>query len=70
MVAERKSRIESDQSASYAVLDDATVDILSSIQMRFGSCGMSNVLELVVGFGIRTALWLRHSREAIGEEED
>ena len=35
-----------------------------------GSCGMSNVLGLVVGYGIRTALWLRRSREAIGEEDD
>jgi hypothetical protein len=25
---------------------------------------------LVVRFGIRTALWLRHLREAIGEEDD
>jgi hypothetical protein len=31
---------------------------------------MSNVLGLVIGFGIRTALWLRRSREAIGEEDD
>ena len=30
-----------------------------------GSCGMSNVLGLVVGFSMRTALWFRHSREAI-----
>ena len=35
-----------------------------------GSCGMSNVLGLVIGFGIRTALWLRHSTEVIGEEDD
>ena len=35
-----------------------------------GSCGMSNVLGLVIGFGIRTALWLRHSMEVIGEEDD
>ena len=35
-----------------------------------GSCGMSNVLGLVVGFSIRTALWLRHLREGIGEEDD
>jgi hypothetical protein len=34
-----------------------------------GSCGMSNVLGLVVGFGISTSLWLRRSRDAIGEEE-
>jgi hypothetical protein len=31
---------------------------------------MSNVLGLVVGFGIRTALWLRCSRKAIGEEDN
>jgi hypothetical protein len=31
---------------------------------------MSNVLGLVIGFGIRTILWLRHSREAIGEEDN
>jgi hypothetical protein len=30
---------------------------------------MSNVLGLVVGFGIRTALWLWRSREAIVEED-
>ena len=33
-------------------------------------CGMSNVLGLVVEFGIRTSLWLRRSREAIAEEDD
>jgi hypothetical protein len=31
---------------------------------------MSNVLGLVVGFGIRTALWLQRSRKAIGEEDN
>jgi hypothetical protein len=31
---------------------------------------MFNSLRLVTGFGIRTARWLQHSREAIGEEED
>jgi hypothetical protein len=31
---------------------------------------MSNVLGLVVGFGTRTALWLRLSREVIGKEKD
>ena len=31
---------------------------------------MSNVLGLVVGFGIRTAFWLRHSMEVIGDEDD
>jgi hypothetical protein len=31
---------------------------------------MSNVLRLVVGFGIRTALCLHRSRDAIGDEED
>ena len=35
-----------------------------------GSCGMSNVLGLVVGFGIRTTFWLWRSRDAIGEEEN
>jgi hypothetical protein len=30
---------------------------------------MSNVLGLVVGFAIRTSLWLRRSRDAIGKEE-
>ena len=33
------------------------------------SYGMFNVLELVVGFDIRTVLWLRRSRKAIREEE-
>jgi hypothetical protein len=31
---------------------------------------MSNVLGLVVGFSIRTALWLQRSREGIAEEDD
>jgi hypothetical protein len=31
---------------------------------------MSNVLGLVVGFGIRIALWLRHSSEAFGKVGD
>ena len=31
-----------------------------------GSCGMSNVLGLAIGFGIRTVLWFRHSMEVIG----
>ncbi|KAG2557602.1 hypothetical protein PVAP13_8NG220204 [Panicum virgatum] len=35
-----------------------------------GSCGMSNVSGLVIGFGIRTALWLRHSMKVFGEEDD
>ena len=30
---------------------------------------MSNVLGLVVEFSMRTALWFRHSREAIGEDD-
>ena len=29
-----------------------------------------NVLGLVIGFGIRTALWLRYSMEVIGEEDN
>ena len=36
MVAERKSRFRDDESASYIVPDDETIDILSLIQMRFG----------------------------------
>ena len=35
-------------------------------QRYVGSCGMSNVLGLVVRFGIRTALWLRYSMKVIG----
>ena len=35
-----------------------------------GSCGMSNILGLVVEFGIRTSLWLRRTKKAIGEEDD
>jgi hypothetical protein len=31
---------------------------------------MSNVLGLVVEFGIRTALWLYRSKDAIGDEEN
>jgi hypothetical protein len=33
---ERKSRFEGGESTSYAAFDDATANILSSIQMRFG----------------------------------
>jgi hypothetical protein len=32
--------------------------------------GMSKVSGLVIGFGIRTALWLQRSREAIREEDN
>ena len=35
-----------------------------------GSYGVSNVLGLVVGFGISSALRLRRLRETIGEEDD
>jgi hypothetical protein len=35
-----------------------------------GSCDMSNALGLVVGFSIRIAIWFRHSRKAIEEEDD
>jgi len=31
---------------------------------------MSNVLGLVIGFGITTVLWLRHLMEVIGKEND
>jgi len=31
---------------------------------------MSNILGLVVRFGMRTTLWFRHSREDIGKEDD
>jgi hypothetical protein len=49
MIAESKSRFGCDEFASYVVPDDATLNILSSIQMCFGSvpkrwsCVMSNV---------------------------
>ena len=36
LVVERKSRSEGDEFAFYAAPDDATADILSSIQIRFG----------------------------------
>ena len=36
LVVEWESRSEGDESASYAAPDDATADILSSIQTRFG----------------------------------
>jgi hypothetical protein len=67
MVVERKSRIGGNESASYVVPNDATSDILSSLQIHFGlfqnvgSCGMFNVSVLFVGSKIRTALWLRCS---------
>jgi hypothetical protein len=35
LVAERISRLEGDESASYVAADDATADILSAIQMHF-----------------------------------
>jgi hypothetical protein len=70
-----RSRFRDDESASYVVPDDTIADIiLSSIQMRLDwfrsaeSYGMSNVLRLVIGFGIRTALWFRRLREVIREE--
>jgi hypothetical protein len=31
---------------------------------------MSNILGLVIECGIRTTLWLRRSKKAIGEEDD
>jgi hypothetical protein len=34
------------------------------------SYGMSTILGLVVGFGIKTVLWIRRSRETIGEEDN
>lgn len=52
---------------TYIVLNDAIADILSLTQMCFGlfrnvrSCGMSNILWLVVRFSIRTTLWLQRS---------
>ena len=35
-----------------------------------GSCGISNILGLIIRIGTRSTLWFRHSREAIGEEDD
>jgi hypothetical protein len=35
-----------------------------------GSCGISKNLGLVVGFDMRTTLWLQHLLEAIREEDD
>jgi hypothetical protein len=64
LVAERTSRFEGDESASYAALDDATADILSSIQKHFGLVPKRWILWHV------RALWLRRSIDAIGEEQD
>jgi hypothetical protein len=47
MVAERKSRIEGDESVSYTVSDDATIDILSLIQMSFGLVPERPILQPV-----------------------
>jgi len=62
MVAGKKSRIRVDESASYVVSDNATVDIfhqfkcvLDSLQ-NTRSFAMSNVLRLVVGFSRMIAL--------------
>jgi hypothetical protein len=34
-----------------------------------GSYGISNILGLVIGFGMRTALWLRGSKDAIRKKK-
>jgi len=67
MITERKSRFEGNDFASYAIRNDAIADILSSIQIRFGLAlerwilWHVNVLGLIIGFGIKTVLWLRCS---------
>jgi hypothetical protein len=72
MVAERDSRSSGNGSAAYVVPDDATVDILLAIYMYFGLVPKRWILRhvqcfgLVVRFSIRTALWLRRSRKAMG----
>ena len=57
LVAKRKSRFEGDESISYVALDDAIVDILSSIQIRFGLVPKRWILQHVqcfrVGYRIR-----------------
>ena len=58
MVAERKSRFRDDESASYIVPDDATTDILSLIQMRFGLVPKRWILRHVQC--CRVGRWIRH----------
>ena len=56
MVAGRKSKFEGNESASYAVPNNATVEVLSSIQIRFELVPKRwiswhvNVLGLIIGF--------------------
>jgi hypothetical protein len=76
MVAERISRSLGDDSAAYVILDDATLVFFSGFRCvldyfsSVGFCDISNFLRLVVRFSIEIVLWLRHSREAIEEEDD
>lgn len=60
MVAERKSRNEGDESVSYTVSDDATIDILSLIQMRFALVLERQILQPVQCFGVDRWIWLRY----------
>jgi hypothetical protein len=63
MAVERKSRSRGDKCTSYVVSDDAIADIFFH-QFRYildwfrnvASYGISNILELVIGFGIMTTL--------------
>ena len=57
LVTERNSRLEGDESASYATPDNATIDILSSIHMRFGLVPKRWFLRYVQCFGVG---WIRH----------
>jgi hypothetical protein len=71
MAVESKLRSQGDKSASYIVPDDATVDILSSMQMRFRLVPKRWILRhiqlgLVVKFSISFVFWILRSREAIG----
>ena len=55
---ERKSRFEGDKSASFVVHDDATADVLLSIQMRFGPVLERWILRHVQCFQVHR--WIRH----------
>ena len=59
MVVERKSRFQGDESTSYFVPNNATADILSSIQTRFGLLTKSWILQHVQCF--RVSRWIQHN---------
>ena len=58
VVVERKLRYRGDDSPSYVVPDDVTVDILSAIQMRFGLVRKRYILRYVQCFAV--GRWIQY----------